>query len=1297
LTDYNFIDRQTSNKSSSKVLGILKKLTGNKNDEKIHVPEGVKIVDARIDEEDAKNIFDCYVKDYLRENPDLKLDESELQRKRDYLVEMAFLGNKKDGIFIPHYLKRLIKDYLDMSEEELRLMGEKEKEKERVLLGFLGLGFGEALAISNNTLSILKYLESKVTDLMPYFASIGSAVDVAGAILNIITIVYILYNRGKNEGLKKYAKLFKLWNELPKEKREVLCYKLDKEYMLPPGSACEFLSKWLSTDENKIEGELKKILDNGLLKKLEEITSEVDDMKIAIEQQQREIEDHERRLGEIEEELEKIKERLYTLGSTRIRSQQDLTENFLKVYGVSVNLNTLVGIKEYDQDNEIIKIASDIIKEASNKVVLIAGEPGTGKSTLLYIIGRELLKQGKKLYLIKNFGKFNVFDFKELGDNAYAIFDVGTPVEAEEVIREISKLTKGHFSVPLIITIRSSYIKDLEVPNCSKDVANICKYEIKMSYKVLLEIARRNLEEKIPKGALTQKQIDQIKSKLADESEGLPLYITEAVKKISSEIGKKNVNEILKSLPEGINALISNIIDSEMDRSPYLLILYYLVSHYPNFPKELISSAETLFKIPRPLYIDENTEEGTYTLHSWYKDITDWIFRGELEKLDFGEEKVDKENADEKNKKLQEFKDKVEKAKNSRFLKENADEYIKSINGVRETLNKKLLDKVLDQENFKKFDKKISEFITHPGAKSPLTDLADVTMLFLIFDAVRSKLADRDTEYGFMIDKERVDPRKLDEEGYQFYNKLVGFLINSYLKNLKEDELLNKPFYALGILYISRLLSGFLVEIIEDEFLGDKKLQLTIYMIADICANSPQPLRLYSSAFVSFLESVGYIKPQNEFEKGLLLYCKRKYEEALKQFEEAIKMSPFNSEYHYFRALTLKELGRYFEALREINKAIELNPFYLPYYAARRLVFEIVFDMLRIYKDVIKEFDKVIGPDPNDPEYHIVKGIILVMLERFDEAIKEFDKAIELNPFNCDYYIIKALVLKELNRFKEALESVEMALFLSPGNPYYLVLLAELWADLDSPRKGIIEIIDSITSGKTDMNSLCEEIDIELKSKEEYLNEKEKKALSEIKNEICMNITIERNLNSLVDSLIHLNKSFIFYMSGKYGDMIEEINKAIELNPLDPIYPDFRAIRAFALVLLGKHEDAIKEFDEAIRFDPNNPSYYIGKAISLKELNRFKEALESVEKALSLSPDNSSYLVLLAELWADLDSHNEEIIEKIRDLIASRKVDKNGLCEKIDKELKEEYLNEKEKKALSEIKNEICLSKEMNS
>jgi len=104
--------------------------------------------------------------------------------------------------------------------------------------------------------------------------------------------------------------------------------------------------------------------------------------------------------------------------------------------------------------------------------------------------------------------------------------------------------------------------------------------------------------------------------------------------------------------------------------------------------------------------------------------------------------------------------------------------------------------------------------------------------------------------------------------------------------------------------------------------------------------------------------------------------------------------------------------------------------------------------------------------------------------------------------------------------------------------------------------------------------------------------------------------------------IYHDSKANILYDMGKYQNAIQEYNKAIEL---DPNNPDYHNNKGLAQGKLHRYLDAIKEFDKAIELNPNNPIYHNNKGITLGKLHRYLDAIKEFDKAIKLDPNSPIY------------------------------------------------------------------------
>ncbi|MFN3528220.1 MAG: tetratricopeptide repeat protein, partial [Candidatus Altarchaeaceae archaeon] len=149
---------------------------------------------------------------------------------------------------------------------------------------------------------------------------------------------------------------------------------------------------------------------------------------------------------------------------------------------------------------------------------------------------------------------------------------------------------------------------------------------------------------------------------------------------------------------------------------------------------------------------------------------------------------------------------------------------------------------------------------------------------------------------------------------------------------------------------------------------------------------------------------------------GLVFYYGKRYEEAEKEYGEAIKINPNNAEAHNKLGNLLLDLKRYEEAEKEFREAIRISP----NYAAAHNNLGNLLTYLKRYEEAEKEFREAVRIDSNLAEAHNNLGALLTYLKRYEEAEKEFREAIRINPNNTAAHNNLGALFANLKRYEEA-------------------------------------------------------------------------------------------------------------------------------------------------------------------------------------------------------------------------------------------------------------------------------------
>ncbi len=341
---------------------------------------------------------------------------------------------------------------------------------------------------------------------------------------------------------------------------------------------------------------------------------------------------------------------------------------------------------------------------------------------------------------------------------------------------------------------------------------------------------------------------------------------------------------------------------------------------------------------------------------------------------------------------------------------------------------------------------------------------------------------------------------------YRFFvpelRESLYYLIEHYIFDLQQ-ELFGDPFIGIDkIRDFSSLFSNFPslsfdFKSLED---SDDELFLDIHTIFKRIKEKEPMNELYDKALEFYLnekssESLIKINELIELEpknydylrfKSQILYDLEKYDDALKIYEEALKIGFFDEDIHdkifyaIYQAELFNKLKRYEEALDIIKNQIpaiikedkkqSLQEFFIEEY--------ILFDYLKIETNIYyqqKKYRKaldVINKDLNyclmhkdkasySPQYtdaisesYRLKSKILFKLERTKEALVEINSAIEINPEDAKLYYQKAKILF-LKSTGISFYEINRALSLDPKNEKYMKLCNDLKKFTDSITEGL--------------------------------------------------------------------------------------------------------------------------------------------------------------------------------------------------------------------------------------------------
>jgi len=144
--------------------------------------------------------------------------------------------------------------------------------------------------------------------------------------------------------------------------------------------------------------------------------------------------------------------------------------------------------------------------------------------------------------------------------------------------------------------------------------------------------------------------------------------------------------------------------------------------------------------------------------------------------------------------------------------------------------------------------------------------------------------------------------------------------------------------------------------------------------------------------------------------------------------EGASENTPSAALFYKNRGVAKYRKGRYDSALEDFTQAVKL----------RRNYFEAMIDRGIVYADLgkyekaVEDYDAVIEARPNDPSVFVDRGALYVREEKFEQALADFDHAIKVQPGYAGAYSSRCFANAIIGHLQLAMDDCNVALDIDP-------------------------------------------------------------------------------------------------------------------------------------------------------------------------------------------------------------------------------------------------------------------------
>lgn len=298
---------------------------------------------------------------------------------------------------------------------------------------------------------------------------------------------------------------------------------------------------------------------------------------------------------------------------------------------------------------------------------------------------------------------------------------------------------------------------------------------------------------------------------------------------------------------------------------------------------------------------------------------------------------------------------------------------------------------------------------------------------------------------------------------------------------------------------------------------------------------------------------------------------KEELEKLLLSDSKAIESDKTNCALYFERALANQSLERFDDALRDYNEAIRLGHREAQTYNNRGLVnFR-----LGIIEDALADFNEAINTDPDFAEAYFNRGNLFELQGKIDDALSDFTKTIELEPRNHKAYKRRAMIFEKKGKYDNAIKDLNETLEINPNNHKATSIRAGVYAKTGKHEEALKDYNQAI------------ELD-----PENHWNYNGRGVLN---NQICKPEEAQADFEKAFEldcrkpgGYLNINDSH--HLANNPKKAIEEYNIAIKLDEDEPIYFIGRAI---AHKTLGNVEQCKADLAKAKELGQSQGKAYI--------------------------------------------------------------------------------------------------------
>jgi tetratricopeptide (TPR) repeat protein len=161
---------------------------------------------------------------------------------------------------------------------------------------------------------------------------------------------------------------------------------------------------------------------------------------------------------------------------------------------------------------------------------------------------------------------------------------------------------------------------------------------------------------------------------------------------------------------------------------------------------------------------------------------------------------------------------------------------------------------------------------------------------------------------------------------------------------------------------------------------------------------------------------------------GAVLLGQGRLTEAIGHYEQALRINPDYARAHNKLGIALAQTGRIEEAVAHYERALQIKP----EYAEAHYNLAVALENTGRTDEAIDHYEKALRTDPDYVEAHVNLGSAFLRMGKVQEAIGQYELALRINPDYAEAHSNLGVVLQRLGKLPEAVAHYELAVRAKP-------------------------------------------------------------------------------------------------------------------------------------------------------------------------------------------------------------------------------------------------------------------------